>query len=241
MNVAVICLEGVKLRLGGEVLLDVARFELPRASCTILSGKNGAGKTTLLKIAAGLQRPDEASVQTDTGDFDWRGARPMLRRHSIYMHQHAYMFDLNVGDNVAYGLRKAGVPAAQRIERVRTALAWAGLADLEGRSARHLSGGERQRLALARARVLSPALLLLDEPTTNMDDEARQQSFFLIRRMVSEGTGIVIASHDRQMIGQLGDQHVHLADGALTTVDNASKPSRPRASGATVQNAAEGP
>ena len=113
------------MRMGGKVLLEVARFELPTASCTILSGRNGAGKTTLLKIAAGLLRPDEASVQTGHGSVPWRSARPMLRKHSIYMHQHAYMFDLNVGDNVAYGLRKAGVPAAQRNERVRTALEWA--------------------------------------------------------------------------------------------------------------------
>jgi len=241
VNGAVICLQGVKLRLGGQVLLDVARFELPRASCTILSGRNGAGKTTLLKIAAGLQRPDEASVQTDMEILDWRKARPMLRKHSIYMHQHAYMFDLNVADNVAYGLRTAGVPAAERRERVHTALAWAGLAELEARSARHLSGGERQRLALARARVLSPALLLLDEPTTNMDDEARQQSFFLIRRMVSEGTGVVIASHDRHLIGQLGDQHVHLADGELERVDDASRPAAPRAAGVARQSAAKAP
>jgi len=241
VNGAVIGLEGVRLRLGGEVLLDVAEFALPHASCTILSGKNGAGKTTLLKIAAGLLRPDEAGVRTDRGILDWRTARPLLRKHSIYMHQHAYMFDLNVGDNVAYGLRKAGVPAADRQERVRTALAWAGLADLEARSARLLSGGERQRLALARARVLSPALLLLDEPTTNMDDEARQQSFFLIRRMVWEGTGVVIASHDRHLIGQLGDRHVHLADGELGDVDDGSRPNAPRAAGADRQSAAKAP
>ena len=229
------------MRMGGEPLLDIARFELPSASCTILSGRNGAGKTTLLKIAAGLQRPDAASVQTDSTSLDWRSARPMLRKHSVYMHQHAYMFDLSVGDNVAYGLRKAGVPAAQRSEQVRTALVWAGLAELETRSARHLSGGERQRLALARARVLSPALLLLDEPTTNMDEEARQQSFFLIRRLVSEGTGVVIASHDRQIIGQLGDRHVNLADGKLAAGQKSTRPAPARGADVPVHSAAKAP
>ena len=76
MNGSAICLEGVKMRMGGKVLLEVARFELPTASCTILSGRNGAGKTTLLKIAAGLLGPDEASVQTDHGSVPWRRARP---------------------------------------------------------------------------------------------------------------------------------------------------------------------
>jgi tungstate transport system ATP-binding protein len=227
------------MRMGGEPLLDVARFELPTGSCTILSGRNGAGKTTLLKIAAGLMRPDEATVQTGGACVDWRSARPSLRKHSIYMHQHAYMFDTSVSDNVAYGLRKAGVPAAQRNEAVRTALEWAGLPNLAARNARHLSGGERQRLALARARVLSPAVLLLDEPTTNMDREARQQSFFLIRRMVSEGTGVVIASHDRQIIGQLGNQHLHLSNGRLREMDVAAGPPSTRAADAIAQSAGE--
>jgi len=236
-----ICLAGVKMRMGGEPLLDVARFELPAASCTILSGRNGAGKTTLLKIAAGLQRPGEAHVQTGSGDMDWRHARSILRKHSIYMHQHAYMFDMSVGDNVAYGLRKAGIPATQQNDPVGTALEWAGLAHLAARNARHLSGGERQRLALARARVLSPAVLLLDEPTTNMDQEARQQSFFLIRRLVSEGTGIVIASHDRQIIGQLGDRHLHLDNGRLREVDVADEPTAKRTSDAIARSAGEAP
>ncbi len=241
MNGPVIRLQGVKMRMGGEPLLDVACFELPAGSCTILSGRNGAGKTTLLKIAAGLQRPDAARVQTENGSFDWRSARPTLRKHSIYMHQHAYMFDLSVGDNVAYGLRKAGVPAAERKDRAHTALEWAGLAHLVARNARHLSGGERQRLALARARVLSPAVLLLDEPTTNMDQQARQQSFFLIRRMVSEGTGVVIASHDRQIVSQLGDRHLHLADGGLREADTAPKPVPARAAGTIAKSAGEAP
>jgi tungstate transport system ATP-binding protein len=227
------------MRMGGEPLLAVARFELPAGSCTILSGRNGAGKTTLLKIAAGLMRPDQVKVQIDSACVDWRSARPTLRKHSIYMHQHAYMFDTSVANNVAYGLRKAGVPAAQRDDAVRTALEWAGLAPLAARNARHLSGGERQRLALARARVLSPAVLLLDEPTTNMDREARQQSFFLIRRLVSEGTGVVIASHDRQIIGQLGDQHLHLADGRLREMDVATASARTRASDAVVRSVGE--
>jgi len=237
----VFCLEDVKMRIGGEPLLDIARFELPVGSCTILSGRNGAGKTTLLKIAAGLRKPDEATVKTSSGDFDWREARPMLRKHSVYMHQHAYMFDQSVSDNVAYGLRKAGVPAPERNEGVRIALEWAGLAELGARNARHLSGGERQRLALARARVLSPAVLLLDEPTTNMDQEARQQSFFLIRRLVSEGTGIVIASHDRAMIGQLGDHHLNLTDGKLREVDDGSRPAPARAADAILHSAGKAP
>jgi len=227
------------MRMGGEPLLAVARFELPAGSCTILSGRNGAGKTTLLKIAAGLMKPDQGTVQTGGACLHWRSARRVLRKHSIYMHQHAYMFDASVADNVAYGLRKTGVPSARREDAVGTALEWAGLGPLAARNARHLSGGERQRLALARARVLSPAVLLLDEPTTNMDREARQQSFFLIRRLVSEGTGVVIASHDLQIIGQLGDRHLHLVDGGLREMDLAVPSARTRISDGVARSAGE--
>lgn len=221
MNASGICLDNLTMSLGGRHLLDIARFELPRASCTVLSGRNGAGKTTLLKIAAGLLPPDTATVRSPGGTMSWTAGRRLLRSHSIYMHQHAYMFDRDVGDNVAYGLRRAGIPAREREQRVRTALEWAGLDHLRGRNARRLSGGERQRVALARARVLSPAVLLLDEPTTNMDEEATEQSLFLIRRMVSEGMGIVVASHDRRVVGQIADRHLNLADGALHEVDGA--------------------
>jgi tungstate transport system ATP-binding protein len=214
----------LEMRMGGRPLLDIARFELPTASCTVLSGRNGAGKTTLLKIAAGLLRPDALRICSGGAVLDWAAGRSVLRTHSIYMHQHAYMFDRDVSANVAYGLRRGGAPASECAKAVRTALEWAGLDHLAGRNARHLSGGERQRLALARARVLSPEVLLLDEPTTNMDEEATEQSLFLIRRMVSEGMGIVVASHDRRIVGQLADRHLNLADGALHEVDGGARP-----------------
>lgn len=210
-----ISLLDLEMHMGGRPLLDIARFELPAASCTVLSGRNGAGKTTLLKIAAGLLRPNALRVRSGDAVLDWAAGRTVLRRHSIYMHQRAYMFDRDVHENVAYGLRRAGVPAAEREPGVRTALSWAGLEHLAERNARHLSGGERQRLALARARVLSPEVLLLDEPTTNMDEEATEQSLLLIRDMAAEGMGVVVASHDRHVVEQLGDLHLNLADGLL--------------------------
>lgn len=215
MNGSAVCLLNLEMRMGGKPLLGIARFELPTASCTVLSGRNGAGKTTLLKVAAGLLRPDAVRIRADGATMDWAAGRSVLRRHCIYMHQHAYMFDRDVGENVAYGLRRAGVPASECARAVRGALEWAGLDHLAGRNARHLSGGERQRLALARARVLSPAALLLDEPTTNMDEEATEQSLLLIGTMVSEGMGIVVASHDRRIVEQLADVHLNLVDGTL--------------------------
>ena len=101
MSTSQICLLDLEMRMGGKPLLDIARFELPVASCTVLSGRNGAGKTTLLKIAAGLLAPDTVRVRSANATLDWDAGRTILRAHSIYMHQHAYMFDRRVEENVA--------------------------------------------------------------------------------------------------------------------------------------------
>ena len=208
----------------GRRLLEIERFEPVPGACTVLSGNNGAGKTTLLKIAAGLLKPDTATVVLGGMRKSWQAAKRSLREHAVYLHQHVYMFDRRVTDNVTYGLRMSGIPAHERRTRTDEALQWAGLTDLASRNARFLSGGERQRLAMARARVLSPSVLLLDEPTANMDQEARQQTYFLIRRLVSDGIGVVVATHEHQVIGQLGDRHLELAGGKLREVGEGAGP-----------------
>ncbi|MDX1527257.1 MAG: ATP-binding cassette domain-containing protein, partial [Gammaproteobacteria bacterium] len=126
-----------------------------------------------------------------------------------------YMFDASVFDNVAYGLRRSGVSAPEVRARVRRALQWAGLDGHTLQNARSLSGGEKQRVALARARVLSPHLLLLDEPIANMDEEGRERTLFFIRRMVSDGFTVALATHEKQLVHQVAQVHLHLQDGRL--------------------------
>ena len=215
MSDIVLELIDTRVSFNGKALFEVDRLTFKSETCLVLTGPNGSGKTTLLKIAAGLLVPDHAAVGFDGQEFSWKGAYRSLRRRVVYLHQFPYMFDASVFDNVAYGLRRSGVPAPEIRARVREALEWSGLTGHEGQNARSLSGGEKQRLALARALVISPHLLLLDEPTANMDEDGRERIMFFIRRMVSEGFTVAVATHDRQLVHQVAQVHLHLDDGRL--------------------------
>ena len=206
---------GTQISFARKQLLDVDRLTFKSESCLVLTGANGSGKTTLLKIAAGLLAPDRATVSFEGRDFSWRSAYRTLRRRVVYLHQSPYMFDASVFDNVAYGLRRSAVSAPEVRAQVRQALEWAGLDGHTLQNARSLSGGEKQRVALARARVLSPHLLLLDEPIANMDEEGRERTLFFIRRMVSDGFTVALATHEKQLVQQVAQVHLHLEDGRL--------------------------
>lgn len=120
------------------------------------------------------------------------------------------MFDRSVADNIAYGLRNKGLAPERIKQEVRQALAWAGLRHLAQRNAQELSGGEKQRVALTRARVLAPRLLLLDEPIANMDLESREQTLDLIRRLKHDGISAIVTSHEPYISEVIGDEHLHL-------------------------------
>jgi len=196
--------------VAGRLLFDIDEFTVPENTCIILSGQNGVGKTTLLKILAGLESPDRVDITYRGENLSWHAARRRFQQDIVYLHQHPYMFDCSVAENIAYGLRHARLPREQIQARVQQALEWAGLTHLAGRNARHLSGGEKQRVALSRAQVLVPRLLLLDEPLANMDQAAREHAVFLIRRLKSEGISSIVTSHEPNIATLLGDDHRHL-------------------------------
>ena len=206
---------GTQISFAKKQLLNVDRLTFKSESCLVLTGANGSGKTTLMKIAAGLLAPDRATVCFEGQDFSWRSAYRTLRRRVVYLHQFPYMFDASVFDNVAYGLRRSGISAPEVRAQVRQTLEWAGLDGHTLQNARSLSGGEKQRVALARARALSPHLLLLDEPIANMDEEGRERTLFFIRRMVSDGFTVALATHEKQLVHQVAQVHLHLEDGQL--------------------------
>ena len=206
---------GLRKTLRGRVLLDIDSFAVQAHHCVALSGRNGAGKSTLMRIIAGLEKPDSASVIFDGRAYSWRRARKKMQGQIIYLHQQPYLFDRNVTDNIAYGLRRRGLSLPEISSKVSEALNWAGIGHLQLRNALELSGGERQRVAFARARILSPRILLLDEPTSNMDSESRGQAYRMIKRLKEEGVSIIIASHEFHTIAHLCDEHLSLQGGRL--------------------------
>jgi tungstate transport system ATP-binding protein len=199
----------------GELLLDIDSLEIHEQACVALSGRNGVGKSTLMRIIAGLETPDSVTVSFEGQTMPWRRACQRMRTHVIYLHQNPYLFDRSVTDNIAYGLRHRKLPLKEISRQVAAALDWAGISHLQMRNARELSGGERQRVAFARARILKPRVLLLDEPTTNMDSEAREQTYRMIKRLKDDGVSILLATHEFHTVAHLCDAHLSLESGSL--------------------------
>lgn len=211
----ILCYNGLRKSVHGRLLLDIDALEIHERSCLALSGRNGAGKSTLLRIIAGLEKPDSATVSFEGQVLSWRGACKKMHAQVIYLHQNPYLFDRSVADNIAYGLRCRGLSLREISSKVSEALDWAGIGHLQLRNAHDLSGGERQRVAFARARILCPRILLLDEPTTNMDSESRGQAYRMIKRLKDDGVSIIIATHEFHTIAHLCDDHLSLESGVL--------------------------
>lgn len=206
---------GLGLRLARRKVLDVERIVIERGQVSILTGPNGAGKTTLLKVLAGLLQANEGHFECLGSAMAPAAAARFCRGRHIYLHQTPYLFDGTVADNIAYGLKQRGRDAAERRIEIRDALAWAGLEHLGARSARELSAGERQRVALTRARILNPALLLLDEITANMDTASRRRTYSLIADLREGGSSVVFATHAGDDVDITIDARLEMAEGRL--------------------------
>jgi tungstate transport system ATP-binding protein len=207
---------GVAKSINERHLFQHLQLTLTPGECVVLSGDNGVGKTTLLRIMSGLLSPDDGNCQYNGTPYSWRSARPWLLKNVVYLHQAPYLFDASVEANISYGLRRHGMRRKAARVLVRDALQRAGLAHLQQRSGKQLSGGERQRVALLRAWVLSPRLLLLDEPTASMDERARHTTLFLVRWLLQDGVSLVITAHEPRLFAPLADRHIKLQNGQLS-------------------------
>jgi len=201
-------LDDVSLQAGVTTILNRLSLTITRGAPTLIVGPNGAGKTTLLRLCMGLAAPS-------TGRVTWGGRadRTPLRRAILF--QRPVMLRRTAAANVAYALAQAGTPHKQRAQRVTALLDRVGLSDLAQRPARRLSGGEQQRLALARALARDPEILLLDEPTANLDPAATRSVEEIVLMAAQSGIKIVMASHDLGQVRRLAGDVVFLVRGAL--------------------------
>lgn len=205
---------GLRKFYGERLLLDIDRMELHNGTSYLLMGANGVGKTTLLRILAGFEQTMPFTFCFDGVRYDEAEARARLAPRMIYVHQHSYVFNTTVADNIGYGLM--GLSKRDREDRVRSGMAWAKVEHLEKVAPHRLSGGEKQRVALARARVLKPELLFLDEPTANLDDAAREQVAELIRNMRDANNCVLIATHDHDLMKLDEVVQMRLEQGRIT-------------------------
>lgn len=207
-------LESLCKRFGRRRVLHDLTLQLKPGEAVLLCGPNGAGKSTLLRILAGLERPDQCRIDLGPGMQSWRRCRSDLLKSTLYLHQHPYMFDGSVRYNLAYALPRK-LRGQTRQDRVDEAMAWADLEHLQETPSKSLSGGERQRVSLARAWLRKPRILLLDEPTANLDLASRQRTLELLNPLKQAGMSLVIASHDTNHFDVLTDRTLHLHEGQL--------------------------
>jgi tungstate transport system ATP-binding protein len=211
---------GLKKRFGERQLFEIDHLVLREGAAYVLTGLNGTGKSTLLRILAGLESAEVDNVSFLGIATSLTPYPKILREAVVYVHQHPVMFSTSVADNIAYGLNARGLARNEAARRVEEAMQWAGVEHLCKSKPATLSGGEKQRVALARAKVLQPKLLLLDEPTANLDGAAREQVIALIPSLTAAGNTVVMACHDRDLISLPNVERLKLRDGRLQARQN---------------------
>ncbi len=209
---AVISLKNIRIAQGDNFNLTIDTLDLQPGLIYALTGPNGSGKSTLLRIMALLTKPQAGTVELAGSELN----NLALQRHRVTLvDQSPYLLKGTVADNLAYGLKLRGVGSKERISHIMSILSKVGLEGFEQRQAKELSGGEVQRVALARALVLNPELLLLDEPTANIDSKSLQAYESLIRGLTEYGMTIVFSTHDPSQATRLGEEVLSIENSRL--------------------------
>ncbi len=215
---------GITHRYGERAVLQNINLSVGRGDVFALIGPTGAGKTTLLRIMNLLEIPGTGEIYFDGKCIPRSGKQRLeIRRLMSFIHQKPQVFNLSVYDNVACGLQWRGEKKNRIAEKVDRILEIVGLEDYKNRNARTLSGGEAQRVALARSLVLEPEVLLLDEPTANLDPVSTAKVEQLISYVARQhNTTMIMATHDMSQGQQLADRIGVLLDGRLVQTGNAA-------------------
>lgn len=200
-------------RSGQQVLTDLS-FDLSDGHILSVMGKSGCGKTTLLRVIAGLGTADSGTVCI--GDRDVTNMPPQLRG-AVYLYQEALLFPhLNVLENLAFGLKIHGEDKKSAEMKAWNMLEQLDLTPHARKNSEQLSGGQRQRVAFGRALLVGPAVLLLDEPFSNLDSETRSAMQELYRKLAQErGTTTIFVTHDLKEAVIMGNRLSYMEDGKL--------------------------
>jgi iron(III) transport system ATP-binding protein len=219
-SVPALALEGVGKRYGTAVAAEALDLTAAAGELVTLIGPSGCGKSTTLRLVAGLERPDSGTVRI-AGEVvadDRRFQPPEQRRVGLVFQDHALFPHLRVADNVVFGL--AHLPRAQRRDRVGQVLALVRLGHLADRYPHELSGGEQQRVALARALAPRPAVVLLDEPFSSLDESLRAQvRADTVAALRETGTTGILVTHDQTEALSVGDRVVVMRGGRIEQAD----------------------
>ncbi len=200
---------------GRDALADIS-FLVDSGEFVFVTGHSGAGKSTLLKLLALIERPTSGIIEV-FGERLSKISRRQLARYrrqlGLVFQDHRLLLDRNAFDNVALPLRLDGYPETAILRRVPAALAQVGLGGRESSMPAQLSTGEQQRLGIARAVVCTPRLLLADEPTGNLDPQLAVEIMELFVSLKTQGTTVIVASHDLPLIQKIRRRTIVLEHG----------------------------
>ena len=200
---------------GRNILADIS-FRVTAGEFVFVSGPSGVGKSTLLKLVAGLEPPSRGAIQVNGQRIDRLSARarPYLRRAvGVILQDTHLLFDRSAIQNVTLPLAVTGLATGQAQARARAAIEKVGLSGKEQLTPIELSGGDQQRLAIARAIVNRPAILIADEPTANLDHESARRIMEVFRDFNRVGVTTLIASHDETLMGEHASRTLRLEPG----------------------------
>lgn len=209
-----------RYRAAKPLFRDVS-FDVAPGEFTYVTGPSGSGKSTLLRMIYRAELPDTGTIRYCGRDITGLSGRsiPFLRRNiGIIFQDFKLIPNETVYDNIAVALEVLGLPSREIYERLREALDRVGLAGYEEIRAINLSGGEQQRVAVARAVVGRPSLVLADEPTGNLDSGNASRVIDLLEEINAEGTSVLLATHDNMLIAARPHRTVALVDGVVEEV-----------------------
>jgi len=210
-------LNGLSKSYGGVTAVQSLDLAVERGEFVSLLGPSGCGKTTTLQMIAGFVAVDRGNILLDGNDLV--SVAPNKRGLGIVFQSYALFPHMTVAQNIAFGLEMRGIDKAERETRTLEAMALVGLKGFADRYARRMSGGQQQRVALARALVIKPALLLLDEPLSNLDAKLREEMQSELRQIQrSIGTTTILVTHDQHEAMALSDRIVVMNHGRVEQV-----------------------
>ncbi|PLC50458.1 cell division ATP-binding protein FtsE [Pollutimonas subterranea] len=205
---------------GRNILADI-NFRVEPGEFVFVSGPSGAGKSTLLKLIGGLEPPSRGTVHVNGHRIDKMPsrARPYLRRAvGVILQDTHLLYDRNAINNVLLPLAVAGLETRLAATRARAAMEKVGLSGKEDLNPVEMSGGEQQRLAIARAIVNRPAILIADEPTANLDQESARRIMEVFRDFNRVGVTTLIASHDGALMAAYASRTLRIDAGRFTDI-----------------------
>ncbi|NAZ14020.1 MAG: ATP-binding cassette domain-containing protein [Desulfurococcales archaeon] len=193
---------------------------------TVLLGPNGSGKTTLMKIGSLIYKPVKGSVYIDDKDY-WSlddHEKLIIRRTIVYVHEKPVILRGSVVDNIIYGLRLRGFDKREAVEKAFEVLKELEIEELAYRDASQLSAGQSQLISLARALILKPQIMFLDEPFSHLDKNKRTKLINILRRVKEEDRGVVISIHEESLVEKISpDNLIEIENGEIINIKTSQK------------------